>query len=334
MKIKKSVRHNIAYFIALFLLAFFKAIPRNLGIVLAKGLAIVYYTVAIRDRKNTIHHLSMAFGAEKSSEEIRQIARDVFLHLAVAGVDAIKIPVYIENDIDRFITTKNLHFLEKAHNDEKGFLLLTGHFGNWELMGAWVAQKKFQLHVVGAAMSNQKLNEKIADLRNRAGYINIERGSATRGIIKALKDGFPVAMLIDQDTKAKGVFVDFFGIKAHTPIGPALLAKMLDVPIIPMAMHLKEDLTYEIECFEPLCYIDTGDKEKDIITLTQKCSDIYEQMIRKHPEQWVWMHRRWKKQPGDALKKKFCLSSQHLQHSPHPGDVQQSDSIDFQSHSA
>lgn len=327
MKIKKSVRHNIAYFIALFLLAFFKAMPRSIGIVLAKSLAMLYYAAARRDRKNTIHHLTMAFGAEKSPEEIRQIARDVFLHLAVAGVDAIRIPIYIKNDIDRFITTKNLHFLEKAHNDEKGFLLLTGHFGNWELMAAWVAQKKFHLHVVGAAMSNQKLSEKIADLRNRAGYINIERGRATRGIIKALKDGFPVAMLIDQDTRAKGVFVDFFGVKAHTPIGPALLAKMMDVPIIPMAMHLKEDQTsYEMECFEPLWYIDTGDKEKDVTTLTQKCSDVYEQMIRQHPEQWVWMHRRWKKQPGDALKKKFLLSDMPA------GNIQKSGSIGFQSH--
>jgi KDO2-lipid IV(A) lauroyltransferase len=328
MKIKKSVRDSIGYFIALSLIAFFKAIPRSTGIVLAKSLTMVFYALARNYREDTIRHLTMAFGSEKSPKEIRQIARDVFLHFAIAGVDAIRIPVYIEKDIDRLITTKNLHFLEKAHHDDKGYMLLTGHFGNWELMGAWVAQKKFKLHVVGAAISNQKLSEKIVDLRNRAGYINIERGRATRGIIKAIKDGFPVAMLIDQDTKAKGVFVDFFGMKAHTPIGPAALAKMLDVPIIPMAMHLKEDLTYEIECFEPIRYIDTGDKEKDIITLTQKCTDVYEQMIRQHPEQWVWMHRRWKKQPGDLLKKKFCLSSQP----PQPPDcIQQSGSIGFQS---
>jgi len=148
----------------------------------------------------------------------------------------------------------------------------------------------------------------MVETRNAAGYINIERGNAARGILKAIKGGFPVALLIDQDTRAKGVFVDFFGIKAHTPIGPAVLAGKLNVPLIPLAMHQKKDLTYEMECFEPICYIDTGDKEKDIITFTQKCSDACEQMIRRHPEQWAWMHRRWKKQPGDAIKKKLCLS--------------------------
>lgn len=310
MKLKKSVRHKIAYAGVLILLGFFRTIPRRAGITLGRMLVLIYYAASKQHRKNTIHHLSMAFGDEKSAKEIRHIALHVFLHFATAAVDAIRIPVYIKNGIDRYITTKNLHHLEKAHNDEKGFLLLTGHFGNWELMGAWVAQKKFQPHVVGTALSNPKLNKLMVDTRNEAGYINIERGNATRGIIKAIKDGFPVALLIDQDTRAKGVFVDFFGIKAHTPIGPAVLAGKLNVPLIPMAMYQKKDLTYEMESFEPICYIDTGDKEKDIITFTQKCSDVCEQMIRRHPEQWAWMHRRWKKQPGDALKKKLCLSRQ------------------------
>ncbi len=305
MKLKKSVRHNIAYAGVLILLAFFRAIPRRAGIALGRALALGFYAVARYHRENTIRHLTMAFGDEKSPAEIRRIARHVFLHFATAAVDAIRIPIHIKNGIDRYITTKNLHHLEQAHNDKKGFLLLTGHFGNWELMGTWVAQKGFQPHVVGAALSNPRLNKLMVDTRNAAGYINIERGNATRGIIKAVKDGFPVALLIDQDTRAKGVFVDFFGIKAHTPIGAAVLAGKLDVPLIPMAMHLKKDLTYEMESFEPICYIDTGDKQKDIIAFTQKCSDVCEQMIRRHPEQWVWMHRRWKKQPGDALKKKY-----------------------------
>jgi len=309
MKLKKSFRHNLAYAGVLILITFFRVIPRREGIFLGRALAIVFYALAREHRENTIRHLTMAFGDEKSAAEIRRIARHVFLHFATAGVDAIRIPVYIKKGIDRYITTKNLHHLEKAHNDKKGFLLLTGHYGNWELMGAWVAQKKFQPHVVGAALSNPKLNKLMVDTRNEAGYINIERGNATRGIIKAIKDGFPVALLIDQDTRAKGVFVDFFGIKAHTPIGPAVLAATMGVPLIPMAMHLKKDLTYEMESFEPIYYIDTGDKEKDIITFTQKCSDVYEQMIRRHPEQWVWMHRRWKKQPGDALKKELLLSA-------------------------
>jgi len=270
----------------------------------------------------------MAFGSEKSKKEIRWIARHVFLHFATVAVDAIRIPIHIKKGIDRYITPKNIQHLDAAHQSGKGYLLMTGHFGNWELMGAWIAQKGYQPHAVAAALSNPKLNRLMVRTRNEAGYINIERGNATKGVIQALKDGYPVGLLIDQDTRTKGVFVDFFGMKAHTPVGPALLAGLLDVPIITVAMHMKKDLTYEMRSFPPLYYVDTGDREKDIITLTQKCSNVCEQMIREHPEQWAWMHRRWKKQPGDNIKKKWLFSSVPAGGMPEPA------STGFQSRSA
>jgi len=304
MKLKKSIRHNIAFLGVFFWVVLFRTLPRRVGITLARLLALVFYAASGFHRKNTIRHLTLAFGHEKSASEIRRIARHVFLHFATAGVDAIRIPLYDRHGMDRLITAKNLHYLEQVHADKKGFILLAGHFGNWELMGAWVGRERLNLHVVGTPLSNPRINKLIVDARNTAGYINIERGNAARGVITALKNGFPVGMLIDQDTRTKGVFVDFFGKKAHTPVGPAALAGMLSVPILPIAMHLKKDLTYELECFAPLHYEDTGDRERDVLALTQKCSDVYEQIIRQHPEQWVWMHLRWKKQPGDPLKKK------------------------------
>jgi KDO2-lipid IV(A) lauroyltransferase len=328
MKLKKSVRHTIAYAGVVISLAFFRAIPRRVGISLGRLLALVFYSVSRFHRENTIRHLTMALGDEKSKKEIRRLSRQVFLHFATAGVDAIRLPIHIKKGIDRYITTKNLHYLEAAHQSPKGYLLMTAHFGNWELMGAWIGQKGYQPHAVGAALSNPKLNKLMVKTRNEAGYVNIERGNATKGVIQALKDGFPVGLLIDQDTRTKGVFVDFFGMKAHTPVGPAVLAGLLDVPIITVAMHIKKDLTYEMESFEPLYYIDTGNREKDIITLTQKCSDVCEQIIRQHPEQWVWMHRRWKKQPGDKLKKKLLFSDTSQR------SFQQQGSIRSQSHSA
>lgn len=257
----------------------------------------IYYGFSWFHRPNAIRHLTLALGPEKSRREIRRLSRAVFLHFATAGVDAIRIPIYVRQGMDRLITARNLHFLDAARDAGKGYILLTGHFGNWELMGAWVARCGYRPHVIGAAMSNPRISRLIEETRNQAGYIHIERGGAARGVVKALKNGYPVAMLIDQDTRVKGVFVDFFGRKAHTSIGPAALAATFDIPIIPIAMRLKKDLTYEIECFPPIRHVHTGDRDGDIIHTTQKCSDIFEKIIRRHPEQWVWMHERWKKQP-------------------------------------
>ena len=107
-------------------------------------------------------------------------------------------------------------------------------------------------------------------------------------------------MLIDQDiSDIDGVFVNFFGKKAHTATGPLILAARYGVPVIPMFMHLKKDLTYHVTCYPPIELTDTGNPKADLIANTQKCSDIYEAVIRQHPEQWAWFHRRWRHQPTE-----------------------------------
>jgi len=194
---------------------------------------------------------------------------------------------------------------EDAFHRGKGVIMLTGHFGNWELLGAWLTSKNYPLRVIGKPTTNPKLDKLIVKTRNQSGYINIARGTETREIIRTLKEGSPLGVLMDQDTRVKGVFVDFFGKKANTPVGPILLSKRYDAPIIPAFMYIKEDLTYHIKCFDPIELTDTGNTEEDIIINTQKCSDIYEEIIRAHPEQWVWMHKRWRRQPDEESKNLF-----------------------------
>jgi KDO2-lipid IV(A) lauroyltransferase len=95
----------------------------------------------------------------------------------------------------------------------------------------------------------------------------------------------------------EGVFVQFFGRPAHTATGPVILSMKLGAPIIPIFMHMRRNLKYHIECGRPLILDNTGDEQRDVVSNTQKCSDVYEHMIRRFPEQWVWMHQRWKTQP-------------------------------------
>ena len=296
-KLKRRIKDLRTYLIILFFVKFFRLLPRRTGIATARALAALFYKLNKRHRGNTIRQLTMAFGNEKTDQEIRDIARRVFIHFATAVVDTIRIPFFLKQGIDRYITAGDIQPIRKAIADGKGFIILTGHFGNWELMGAWTAQHGFPLRVVGRSISDPRLDRLIVDIRNKAGYFNISRGKQTREILTALKNGYAIGMLIDQDTRVKGVFVDFFNKKAHTPIGPVVLARKFNIPIIPMFMYLKEDLTYRVECFPPVEQVDTGNREADIITNTQRCTDVYERIIRQHPEQWAWMHRRWKKQP-------------------------------------
>jgi Kdo2-lipid IVA lauroyltransferase/acyltransferase len=292
----KHARHRFSYLAVLICIRLIRAIPRRIGMAVMRFAASLFYRVPTVTRKRTIQHLTLAFGHEKSREEIRRIGRDVFRHFAMAGVDAVRIPQMIEKGMDHFITTENLPILDQALAGGKGVIALTGHFGNWELMGAYMAQKGYPIKAIGAPLDNPWIDRLVVEMRNRAGYANIMRGEGARAIIRALKAGQVLAMLIDQDTKVNGVFVNFFGHKAHTAVAPAVLARRFEIPIIPIFMRMNPDLTYHIECF-PAIPLAPGVGETDLLKNTQKCSDVYETVIRKHPEQWAWMHRRWRKKP-------------------------------------
>lgn len=286
------------YLLLLGFIRMIRSIPRRWGLLVGKSLALAYWKIGGKQKNRALRHLRMAFQKEKTEREIRETAKKVFLHFGEAGIDAIRIPVYAEKEgFGRLIRPKNFHFAEEALSSGRGAIFLTAHFGNWELMGAWLASLGYPVKVVATPASDSRLDRLIVETRNRAGYYNIARGKNPREIIRSIREGCCLGFLIDQDTDAKGVFVDFFGRKAHTPTAPAVLAARYDIPLIPAFAFMEPDRTCTVEFFPPLQLSDTGDPAADVIANTQKCSDIYETVIRRRPEQWAWMHRRWRKQP-------------------------------------
>lgn len=255
------------------------------------------FHTARSSRKRTIEHLTMAFGKEKSQDEIYNLAKLVFQHFSITLADMLRMPQLIDQGLENLITGELSEHVKHTLSDGKGVIFLTGHFGNWELLGSWVAHKGMPLKVVGSPLMSENIDKLLVKVRNQAGYTNIARGKATREIIRTLKKGGALGMLIDQDTRVPGVFAHFFGKSCHTPVGAVQLAQKLGVEIVPIFMYLKEDLTYHVECGEPIPLDNTGNEEDDLFNNTQKCNDVYEKIIRRFPEQWAWMHRRWRKRP-------------------------------------
>ena len=294
----KKIRDRLfAQFLNL-LISGLRRTPRLAAIWLMRGIGLLIFTFDKSGRLRTIAQLSRAFGHEKSTAEIHRLAAQVYRHFATAIADTMRLPVILRQGINTLISAQGMHHLEQALADGQGVLMITGHFGNWELLGAWMAQNGYPLRVVGTTLENPGLDKIVVEMRNQAGYTNIARGAGTRDIIRYLRQGCAIGMLIDQDTNVPGVFVQFFGRPTHTPTGPVILARKFQIPIIPIFMHLKDDLTYQIECEPPLDLKYTADEARDLVVNTQKCSDAYERIIRRFPEQWVWMHKRWKTQPA------------------------------------
>jgi Kdo2-lipid IVA lauroyltransferase/acyltransferase len=297
--LKKRIKNSLIYYFVVMIAALLRSLPRRTAIALMRGFGGLGFHLARKEREKTIRHLTLAYGHEKSPDEIARLAKAVFRHFGLMAADAIRMPLIVAGGINNLVENSGMERLQAALARGRGAIVLTGHFGNWELFGAWVAQNGFPVKVVGRSAYDPRLDKIVVDLRNTAGYTNIARGKATREIIRTLRDNEVLGMLVDQDTKVEGVFVDFFGRPAHTAIGPVTLAQKMGCALLPAFIHLQDDGTYKIEFDEEIELTSTGDAERDLIVNTQKISDSYERAIRRHPEQWVWMHERWKKQPGD-----------------------------------
>lgn len=296
-KFVKKVKNDIIYLVILFFIKLLRAMDRKSSIFLLKNIGLLAFWFARYERKKTLKNLTMAFGKEKSPAEIKALGLRVFLNLSTCVCDAFRIPILSHEQLDDLVEVEGVEHLKRALAHGKGAFLQTGHFGNWELMGAWMAAHNFPLRVIAKNTYDPRLDKMLVAHRNQAGYANTARGKAIKIIVNGIKNGDLFGLLFDIDTSVKGDFVEFFGKPAHTATMPVILSKQLSAPIVPAFIRLRKNLTYKIVFEEPLNLVETDDSERDVITNTQMCSDVYERWIRKYPEQWIWMHNRWKKKP-------------------------------------
>jgi KDO2-lipid IV(A) lauroyltransferase len=246
-------------------------------------------------RHKIIAHLSLAYGREKSVRDIYVLARLNFIMLGKNAGDVFRsMRVKSLSDLEKFLITSGLENFEHANLRNKGVIFLTSHLGAFDLQITNMALRGLKPNIIGTTLKDPRLNDLLVNYRNAFGAIAIERGKETFRLIKALKSGGAIAILIDHATKVKSVYVDFFGMPASTPIGAAVLAMKTGAAVIPTTIYLGEDNKQHMEILPEIPVTITGDEEKDIVTNTQRFTTFIEEQVRKHPEQWVWMHERWK----------------------------------------
>lgn len=193
---------------------------------------------------------------------------------------------------DRLLDRVTVEGLE--HLDRRPLVLVTAHIGPWELLGQYLGRNGYPLSAVARELYLPALNEFLIGMRARADFTTILRGSPQSGrlLLQALKEGRLLAMLIDQDTKVEAVFVPFFGRPASTPVGAAALALRKDLPVVTVFTERLPGLRYRL-AFKPV-----AKEGLDETALTARLTGEIEAEIRRHPTQWVWLHRRWRRQPS------------------------------------
>jgi KDO2-lipid IV(A) lauroyltransferase len=207
-----------------------------------------------------------------------------------------------EKNFTRYITFEGLENFQKAYEKEKGILILTAHFGNWEWMAAlFPLQSHHPVHVVVRPLDSRFLDSMVEQLRMRTGNQAIPKQKAMGQILRLLKAGEIVGILLDQNMAwQEGVFVDFFGEKACTNTGMALLALKTGTPVLPAFNIRQKDGRYRVVIEPEIPLVRTGDKERDVTENTQRFTQIIERYVRNYPDQWLWLHQRWKTRPWQA----------------------------------
>jgi KDO2-lipid IV(A) lauroyltransferase len=266
-------------------------LPRRLGHAVFGGLGSLSYRLLKHERKVALANLRLVYGGKYTDKEVGDMARQAFVNLGKFAFDAISMGKYTIENLDRTVEVVGRHHLDQALARGTGAIAITGHIGNWELMGAYLARKGYPVNVLATRVRNERLDDLLIGIRRKAGLKVLERSRELMSAFRCLKHGEMLGVLIDQDTAVESVTVEFLGHPAKTPVGPAKLASRMGAAVVPMAMLLKPDGRYRLEIKEPIRPNGDGSSlTEDVAT----CSKALEEFIREEPTQWVWMHKRWK----------------------------------------
>jgi KDO2-lipid IV(A) lauroyltransferase len=297
-QIRKRIKNWFLFRLITTIISLLNFLPRNSAIALAGFLGKLSYFSIAPARRKTKENLKLAFGKEISENRLKEIACQVFVNLGKNVADAVRLRKTRWEDVEMITEIDGLEYFDTAYRAGKGVIGFTGHISNFELMAAYFSLRGYKLSVIGREVYDPRLNRLLVKNRESVGLRNIPSSAGVKPLLRVLRSGEFLGILADQDSsRVRGVFINFFGRPARTPVGPVLLAYKTGSPIVPMAIVRKERNRYKIIVKPPVELACSDNREKDIADTLHKCSDALESIIREYPDQWLWMHDRWKSQP-------------------------------------
>ena len=262
-----------------------------------QGLAWFAYTVSRKHQQIINTNLDLAFNKTLTKEEKKEIGISAFTNLIDTTFGIIKRDGMPKDEVIQNISFEGEEIVKKYQDEGKKIIFITGHQGNWELLSQSIALK-FNLTLVGVG---RKLDSELMDrvLKENREQFNVEmvyKKGAMKGCIRALSKGKAVGILVDQSIKlTQSININLFGKPAtHTPLA-SILSRKFGIDLIPAFISTDDYKNYKVKVYEPIKTIKTDNQDDDLAKLTQAQADIMEQVIKEHPKEWFWMHKRWKR---------------------------------------
>ncbi len=277
---------------------------------LGDGVGSLLFRLLRPRREIALANLARVFGDRYDRRERERIICFSVRNMAKTMLELLKAGWLSEDEFRDFVHVRDEEHLRQAVERGRGVVVITGHFGNWELLAATVGRMGYDLAVIARDANDQDT----ADIINRARQAAVAEvlpRESVRAMLRVLREGKILGILPDQHTERGGIWLPFMGHLACTAPGPATLAQRTGSPIVPAFARRTEDDRVDLYFLPPIEVPDTGDRQADIRVATQMINDELSSEIMAHPEQWIWMHRRWREPPEEIIAQEDARQLSH-----------------------
>ncbi len=283
------------YRLLIILMRLFSALPLSCARRVGRGLGTLAYLAVRRHRKTNLAEMARCFPAATRAELKRRLKR-VYQGMAVNYIEVFRWIGGRDAELDSQVNMRGAEHLESALARGRGVLILTAHTGNWDLLGLW-ASRRVKLTIISKDLRSEGANRFWMEARARCGLNIVPAHNSYRACLSVLRRNEVLGFILDQNmTRMEGIFVEFFGKPACTTPGLAFMAAHSKAPVVPAFMIREPDGSHRIELHPPID--PPPDREPETLrAATQHYTTLIEDVIRRYPDQWIWMHRRWRTQP-------------------------------------
>ncbi len=305
------LRSRFEYFLARWAALFIEALPIDIAWLIGRTIGYLTYIFDIRHRRVGAQNLQRVY-PELTPREIRARLRKVYDHLGKVMVEMVRAPRMfgriefsranssVKRRVSRYLTLRNFDKVERACRNGRGVIFVTAHLGNWELTGSAMALLGLPLHSVARTMDNPLLDRYITRLREVRGQKVLKKHGSIREALTLLKSGHRLGIIIDQNAPVDNVFVNFLGKEAATTRGVASLALKTGCVVFPgFSYRSNNSPRHVVVAGDPIEVPKEGSREEKIRRITEQYTSVIEGWIREYPEQWLWIHNRWKTRPSE-----------------------------------
>ena len=273
-----------------------RIMPLKLALGFGSGLGKLGYLLAPKRNRLAYENLKLAFKKE-DKKVFTAIIRGVYSNLCMNLIELLRFPLFNSGNISQYVDVRGAEHLNGALKKGKGVIMLTAHFGNWELASLTATLMGYHVKVLAREQKFERLNKLLNSYRQLKGGEVIPKGMAIREIVRHLKENGIIGILSDQDGGRRGVFVDFFGRPASTPAGAVEFALRTGCLVLPGFIIRENGGKHHINIEPPLNINVYADEEEAVREGLQNFASILESYVRRYPDQWLWLHNRWKTSP-------------------------------------